>query len=141
MNKTQKGAVYGLILTAFLLLIPAVDLIDTKVNPVLLRVVAYPLALVLVVPIYFIEKKNSHKVSLDERDKLIVKRAILVACALLFGLMVVAYVTVYFITPGSTGSIPVSHLPEILYVASIVFILTLSIAILVQYGRGGKDAD
>ena len=142
MNKTQKSAVYGLVLTIFLLLIAGVDLIDTKVNPVLIRVVGYPLVIVfVVVPIYLIEKKNSHRVPLDERDKLIIKRAMPASCGLLACVGVVGYVILYFIVPGSKGVVPVSRLPEIVYFSAILFILSLSTGVLVQYGRGGRNGE
>jgi len=79
MNKTQKGAWYGLFLAGVLLLVPVVDMVETTINPIVLRIVCYSLAILMVVPCYFIHKKKPDTSEPDERDKFIIKRAILAA--------------------------------------------------------------
>ena len=131
MNQTQKAALYGLMLTLFMLLIPAVDLIDTKVNPILLRVVGYSLAVVLVIPVYFIQRRRKHKTPFDERDKQICVRAFVATIGLLAVSGVAAYVVAYLWLPDFV--LARRHLPILVYSTAIGFIFVLSISVLVQY--------
>ena len=139
MNKTQKAAIYGLYLVGFMLLIPLVDLVDTKVNPVLLRVIAYPLVIVMILPIWFLtRKRNQAEVQMDERDKAIVKRSLLIACGAVGVGLLIIYTAVIF-AGGRDEIVKVSTLPVVVFFSFIAFLLILSSAVLVQYKLGGKQ--
>ncbi len=139
MNKTQKGAWAGLVLVVFLLYIPAVDLVEKSLGLLLTHVVGYSVGLpLLILVIYLIRKiETGGGVNFDERDKLIIKRGIITA----FGAVSVVLIAWYILTLfslGEAGLVSVSKLPVVLYAASVLFIFVCSIAVLVQYGRGGK---
>jgi len=141
MNKTQKAAIYGLYLVGFMLIIPLVDLVETKVNPVLLRAIGYPLAFLMVLPIWFLtRKKNQTDIEMDERDKIIIKRACLVAGGLVStGLLAVYTISIFTIEPD--GKIQFSILPIIVFFSSIAFLLVLSLTVLIQYKLGGGSGN
>jgi len=82
-------------------------------------------------------KKGRSKVDLDERDRLINYRAILAAYSI-FWLVFTAVCMVPWFILGPNGSISVNVLPLILVGIGVTLELMHSIAILVQYGRGGK---
>jgi len=140
MNKTQQGACYGILLSLLLTGIVVFDLIDTIVGwPVKLLVGAVWGGL-LVVPIYLINRtKDRRKVDMDERDKRIIKRALLASFVLLAGIFGVAFV-VALIGLGiqSTLSVTMDELSAVIYFAFIAFIFVLSLAVLFQYGRGPR---
>lgn len=74
----------------------------------------------------------------DERDRMIRARATVVSFAgswLLLGVVVL----VLGLTLGQTGTIPVYLLTVILLGVAVVIQIVHGVAILVQYGRGGKD--
>jgi fatty acid desaturase len=140
MNKTQKGAWGGLVLVVFLLMIPVIDIIEKGLGPLLTHLVAYSVGLpLLVLVIYLIRKiENQPGVGFDERDKLIIKKAIIVA----FTIVSIALIAWYILTLfwlGEAGFISVSKLPVIVYTASILFIFVCSLTVLVQYGRKEKN--
>ena len=137
MNKTQKGAWGGLVLVVFLLMIPAIDIIDKDLGPLLTHLVGYSVGLpLLILVIYLIRKIDTQAgVNFDERDKLIIKKAIIVAFAVVSIALIGWYILTLFWL-GEAGSVSVSKLPVIVYTASILFIFVCSLAVLVQYGRG-----
>jgi hypothetical protein len=137
MNGTQKAALYGLYLVAFMLLIPLVDLVDTKINPVLICAVGCPLAILMVLPLWFLNKKKA-EVDMDERDKAIIKRACIIAAAIVTGGLLTVYAASIF-TLLPDAEITVSTLQAVVFFALTAFLLVLSLAILIQYGRGGAD--
>lgn len=141
MNKTQKGACYGLFLAGMLLLVPVVDMLDNVLNPIVLRVCGYGAAFLMVLPLMFLQKKSRKAgVDFDERDRLICRKALVIALVVVLGLLSTAYMITLFAL-GEKASIPVGLLPEIVYSAFIVFILTLSVAVLLQYQRRGKGEE
>ncbi len=83
-------------------------------------------------------KKDKRQVTFDERDKLIKRRAALVGFAASY-LFVGLACMIPFSVLGPKASIPVHWLPQIFGGAAISFFFTHSVAILVQYGRGGKE--
>ncbi len=140
MNKTQKGAWAGLLLVVFLLYIPAIDLVDKRLGLLLTHVVGYSVGLpLLILVIYLIRKIDTGPgVNFDERDKLIIKKAIITA----FGAVSVVLIAWYILTLfslGESGLVSVSKLPVIVYAAFVLYIFVCSIAVLVQYGRGGGN--
>ncbi len=137
MNKTQKGAWVGLVLVVFLLMIPAIDIVEKSLGTLLTHVVGYSVGLpLLILVIYLIHKIETQPgVNFDERDKLIIKKAIIIAFAVVSIALIAWYILTLF-SLGETGFISVSKLPVIVYTASILFIFVCSLTVLVQYGRG-----
>ena len=141
MNKTQQGACYGILLSLLLAGIVVFDLVDTIVGwPIKLFVGAVWGGLLLV-PIYLINrKKDPREVDMDERDKRIIKRALLINFVLLAGMLGVAFVAALFgLGIQSTLSATMDELSGVIYFALIAFVLALSLAVLVQYGRRAKE--
>ena len=134
MNKTQKSSWAGLVLVGFLLLIPAVDLVEKSLGLLLTHVAGYavgiPLMLLL---IYLIRKiETGPGVNFDERDKLIIKKAIIAAFTAVSIVLLAWYVlTLFFL--GDTGFVSVSTLPVVVYAVSVLFVFVCCIAVLVQY--------
>ena len=77
---------------------------------------------------------------MDERDKLIIKKALLVTFSLVFVFLIIAYIVLYF-TSWTLNSISVAVLPEIIYSVFVIFIFICSITVLIQYGWGGKEKE
>ena len=136
MNKTQKTALYGLYLVAFMLLIPLLDLVDTKINPVLLRVIGYPLVILMVLPIWFLSKKKKTEIDMDERDKAIIKKACIIAVGIVTGGLLIIYT--FYIFMSSENKITMSTLQAIVFFALTAFLLVFSTTVLIQYGWIGK---
>ena len=85
------------------------------------------------------KKQSPREVDKDERDKLIEKRAVIAAFAAFVLLLFSTYVVLCHVV-GLDGSIPVWSIPFFLIIVVIPAItLVYFVAILVQYGRGGKD--
>ncbi len=88
----------------------------------------------------FIEKKlrkGQQKISFDERDQLIHKKAVMVAYVALWLYFVAACVTAWCIV-GPHGSISVNVMPLTLIGGLVIFTLVQGLASLLQYSRGGK---
>jgi len=138
MNKTQKGACYGILLSLLLAGIVIFDLIDTIVGWPIKLLVSAVWGGLLLAPIYFLErKKGPREVDMDERDKRIIKRALLASFILLAGILGVTFVVALFILGlQSTVSITMDELSAIIYFVLVAFVLVLSLTVLFQYGRG-----
>jgi len=140
MNKTQQGACYGILLSLLLMGIVVFDLIDTIVGwPVKLLVGALWGGLLLV-PIYLIDrKKDPREVDVDERDKRIIKRALLVSFFLLAGMLGAVFIIEFFaLGLESTISVTMDQLSAVIYFVLVAFVFVLPVAVLVQYGCAGK---
>lgn len=83
-------------------------------------------------------KRKPSEVGCDERDRSIKKNAVFVSFISLLFLMVAASLIPSFIVP-ETGSIPVCFLPVINISVFPIVMLVYSLAILIQYGWGGKN--
>jgi MFS family permease len=140
MNKTQQGACYGILLSLLLAGIVVFDLIDTIVGWPIKLLVAAVWGGLLLVPIYFIQrKKDPREVDMDERDKRIIKRALLASFVFLAGMLGVTFVVALFgLDIQGTLSVTMDELSAVIYIALIAFILTLSVAVLIQYGHQAK---
>jgi len=140
MNKTQKSAWYGILLSVLLAGIVVFDLIDTIVGWPTKLLVGLVWGGLLFIPIYFIDiKKHPHQVDMDERDKRIIKRAIFVSFVLLAGMLSVTFVAALFgLAIRGTLSVTMDELSAVIYFTFIAFILVLSLAVLFQYGRLAK---
>ena len=140
MNKTQKSALYGVLLSFLLVGIVVFDLLDTIVGWPIKLLVGAVWGSLLLVPIYLIErKKDKREVDMDERDKRIVKKALLASFILLAVTAGLAFVTAFFV-PGlqSTISITMDELSVVIYFVMIIFVLALSLSVLAQYGWRSK---
>ncbi len=82
-------------------------------------------------------KKDKGKVTFDERDRLIKRRAALAGFATLY-LFVCLACMIPFSILGPKASISVIWLPNIFGGAALSAFFVTSLAILVQYGWGGK---
>ena len=137
MNKTQQSACYGILLSLLLAGIVIFDLIDTIVRWPIKLLVGAVWGGLLLVPVYFINKrKDPREVDMDERDKRIIKRALLASFVLLAGLLGLAFVVALFVL-GIQGTLSgtMDELSAVIYFVFIAFILVLSLAVLFQYGR------
>jgi len=78
------------------------------------------------------------KVTLDERDRLINRRAVLAGFGTSYLLVGLACMIPFFIL-GPKASISVTWLPYIFMGAGLSMFFVHSVAILIQYGWGGED--
>jgi len=143
MNKTQKGALYGVLLSFLLAGIVVFDLLDTIVGWPIKLLVGAVWGGLLLVPIYLIErKKDTREVDMDERDKRIIKKALLVSFILLAVMSGLAFTAAFFVL-GLQSTIPITmdELSAVIYLVLVIFVLILSLAVLSQYGWGGKDGE
>lgn len=134
MNYTQKSALYGLYLTGFLLMVPLVDLVDTKIPFYLWQPIGLIGVILLVLPLWRMNKCKDK--TFDELDKKICIRAGIFAALLLCTTAIFAYTLVLFaFEPFSLNS---NNLAVIIYSGVILFIFLLSLAVLFQYHRLNK---
>ncbi len=140
MNKTQKGACAGLVLVIFLLYIPAIDLVDKRLWLLLSHIVAYSVGLPLLILVLYLIRKiaTCGGVNFDERDKLIIKKAIITAFGAVSAVLIAWYVLTLF-SLGESGFVSVSKLPVIVYAVSVLFIFVCCMAALIQYKIGGAN--
>ncbi|MCD6394941.1 MAG: hypothetical protein J7M40_15735 [Planctomycetes bacterium] len=165
MNKTQKGAWCGVLMSVFILLIPVIRMniavpipsmrtdIDStipvertniwgtiKTDPLLsnLFFIIIPVVLLLLAFFFINRKRNNAEAEIDERDRFIARRALIATFVSICVIPIVACaVAIFALEPQAT--IQIRIFPLILYFTYIIFILIFSVAILVQYGWGGKD--
>jgi hypothetical protein len=95
------------------------------------------LALLRLNPFLFKKPKGQNKVVSDERDTLIVKRALSFAYTTFWIVFVISSVLLFIII-GPTNSVPTITLPLMVVGGALFMKIVGSVAILVQYGRGGK---
>jgi hypothetical protein len=84
-------------------------------------------------------RKDKKKIIFDERDQLIHKKAVMASYVALWIYFVAACVTTWCIV-GPNGSISVNVMPLTLIGGLVLFNGVQSLASLIQYGRGAKDA-
>jgi len=140
MNKTQKDALFSITMSALLLAMVVTIAVVAKL-PRSLSWFWFLLTYGIIgLSLVFLRKRQSPvEVDLDERDKLIKRRAMLTCYFSLWGFFI-ATCTIPWLIVGPEGSIPVCVLPVILLGVFITVMLVNSVAILIQYGRGGKHA-
>ncbi|MCK4291962.1 MAG: hypothetical protein KAY65_02100 [Planctomycetes bacterium] len=146
MNKTQKVAWFNL---ASALLCIAISIYVFVEILILRRIPAgfgrfWPLAvfwIFVVTSIVLVRRKQSPaEVDSDERDKLIKHRAV-VACFVSVWVLLAAATAIPRFVVGIKGSIPVWLLAFINLCVLLGAGLVYSVAVLVQYGCGGKDGE
>lgn len=99
------------------------------------------LGLCWLIPLYshrIFKRKSATKVDFDERDGLILKKAVLTAYIVLWLYFVAACVTALKLV-GSQGAIPVIILPIILIGGLLIFMIAQALVTLFQYGWGGGN--
>jgi hypothetical protein len=143
MNKTQKGAWFSLFAALFcigLVSYGGVRIFVFKSMPGCLGVfwTLGIFCVFMVISMFFLRKKQSPvEVEADERDKLIIKRAMLASFISVWVLLGAESLIPRLIV-GIDGSIPVWVIPimnlGVMFVATLVY----SVAVLVQYGWSGK---
>jgi len=84
--------------------------------------------------------KGKKKVSFDERDQLIHKKAVMAGYVVLWLYFVAACVVAWCIV-GPHGTISVNVMPLTLLGGLVVFTFVQGLASMIQYGRGGKDGE
>ena len=88
--------------------------------------------------IFFRNKQSQTEIESDERDGLIKKRAAIAAFISVWILLVLSYLLLWIML-GLEAFIPIYVLP-LIYLEMGVFVLVVyNLAVLVQYGWGGKD--
>ncbi|MDB5386524.1 MAG: hypothetical protein JWM11_2170 [Planctomycetaceae bacterium] len=89
-------------------------------------------------PLFF--RKRAGQVLTDERDLLIQQRSWILAYAMFWLVFVLAAVVLSAVVYGPDGAVPVGVV-QVSVAWGFMFVYAVaSIAILVQYGRGSKDA-
>jgi hypothetical protein len=96
------------------------------------------LALLKLTPHRFKKPQSPGGVVCDERDEFILKRAVSYAWAT-FWWVFVALCFLAFLILGPQKSVPTIALPLLALGAGLFLKAACSVAIVVQYGRGGKD--
>jgi len=143
MNKTQKSAWCGLVVTLVFLLLCLFLFIEIAILKKMFLSVNLLGATLLfglgVASVIFICKKQSPiEVETDERDKLIQTRAIVVSFISVGVLLALTCLILRFIV-GISGTIAVWELTLINFFIFYVALLVYSVAVLVQYGWRDKD--
>lgn len=145
MNRTQKEAWLGLVgslLMAGTYSFATIQLFVIRKPPGLIHCLVPLLVFFLfMISCYVVcrKKRNSDEVNEDERDRLILKRAAIATFAAFVMLLVSAYTVLWFAV-GLNGVIPVWSVPVFLVIVAMpAMIFVYSLAVLVQYGRGGQD--
>ena len=139
MNRTQKSALYGVLL--LLVGIVVFDVLDTRVGWPVKLLVAILWGGLLLAPVYLLQREKwSAAVDMDERDRKTIKRALLASFISLAVILGVAFVTA-FLTLGVTHTISITMdgLSAVVYYVLVAFVLVLSLAVLVPYGRRAGD--
>jgi hypothetical protein len=83
-------------------------------------------------------QSESGRIQLDERDQAINNRAMLIALRVFWLFYVIASVSTWWIAVHvyHTNVVPVSVLPDSVFIAWLLFTIVQSVAILVQYKQG-----
>ncbi len=144
MNKTQKGAWINLATALMCMGVYVglyIRLFVVKKMPTTFSAFWASLGFFLLtgLTLYAVQKKQSpREVDKDERDSMIEKRAVIAAFVSVWILLFAATMIPRFFV-GIDGAIPVWSLAFINVGILIIVLFVYSIAVLVQYGRGGKD--
>lgn len=141
MNRHQKIAWFNLIVIAAAIIVTSaavgVELHLRGYSTIGWWFVAI-LALLKLTPHLFKKPPSPSGVVSDERDEFILKRAVRHAWAA-FWWVFVGFCFLLFLLVGPRSSVPTITLPLIALGAGLFLKTACSIAILVQYGRGGRD--
>jgi len=147
MNKTQRRALFTLSISIVLIAF-GVIIFTTTFTPgnrttgsKLVKVWMWLILAVVAGGTAFVHwKRRASEVDNDERDNSIKKNAVLVSFISLWVLLFAASIIPCSIVEQE-GSIPVTLLPIINFGVFLIAMLVYSVAILVQYGRVGKNVE
>jgi purine-cytosine permease-like protein len=141
MNRTQKSALYGVLLSLLLAGVIVFDFLDTRVGWPVMLLVAIIWGGLLLGPVYFLGRKRQPPgADMDERDRQIIRKALLAAFALLAVMSGAAFVAAFLaLGARSTMAVTMDEVSAVVYFLLVIFALVLSLAVLVQYGWRGAD--
>jgi hypothetical protein len=132
MNSTQRGAIYGLILTGCLLFIPLFDYLEPSISKLTEYLLLAGWFVLMIGPVLLIERhRKATQTPFDERDKQICIRAAIAAFIVLFMAGTAAYTIALFWFESFT--LGTQHLPILIYGTLAAFIFLLSAGVLIQY--------
>jgi hypothetical protein len=144
MNRTQKIARFNLvvILTSLVLSLTAICILYFAVGlPIQRALGGFVFGFIGIFGLTpfspFLYKKDPGKVSFDERDLLIQRKASLRAYSIFWFLFVLAAIVPFFVF-GPKGSISVKYLPAMVFAGMIIVMLVQSIVTLEEYGWNNK---
>ena len=145
MNRTQKGAVISLIGILFNVLVLVFVFTELFVIKRFFQSpwekFWVPVAALLSLPafmIFYYRRQSRLEVESDERDNIIKKNAGLICFVLTWVMLGISTITLQF-TVGIEGCIPLWLFPFINLGIFLLVMIVYNAAILVQYGRGGKN--
>jgi FtsH-binding integral membrane protein len=141
MNRYQKIAWFNLIvITITIIITSAAIAIEfhirgySEIAPWFVGI----LALLRLKPFLFKKPQGQDKVISDERDNLIIKRASSFAYTT-FWIVFFILCFLLFLIIGPKSSVPTITLPLMAFGGALFMKIVCSVAILIQYGWGGKD--
>jgi hypothetical protein len=145
MNRYQKLAWYNLIvITATIIFTSTTVAIEFHIrgySTIGFWVFVGILALHKFKPYLFTKPQGQDKVVCDERDSFIVKRASTIAYTTFWWVFLASSFAVHIVMGmGPKSSVPTITLPLMAIGGALFMQIVCSVAILVQYGWGGKDA-
>ena len=143
MNRYQKLAWWNLIVITFTIIITttaiAIEFHIRGYSELGLYFIA-PLVLLRFNRFLFKKPQSEGGVVSDERDSFIIKRAVSFAYTTFWIVFFVSSFAVHiFMGMGPKSSVPTITLPLMAVGGALFMKIVCSVAILVQYGRGGKD--
>ena len=147
MNKTQRMAWYSLAIFSFSIVLAGYNFYCEFVMENLPEsffgrhwsVIVF-FAIFIPAMILLRKKQSPVEVDSDERDILIRKKALVVSFTSVWILFIISILILFFAF-GSDGRIAVWIFPLVILEVFFIAMIIYSIAILVQYGREGKDAE
>jgi hypothetical protein len=141
MNRYQKLAWWNLIVITFTIIITtaaiAIEFHIRGYSEIGLYFIA-PLVLLKFNRYLFKKPQSEGEVVSDERDSLIIKRALAFTFMAFWWVFVISSFLLWWFI-GPRNSVPTITLPLMALGGGIFMKIVCSAAILVQYGRGGKD--
>lgn len=141
MNRTQKSAWFGLVVPCF----PVVWFLSVGITtqnellmlvPIVVFLLLAPVVMFLVIG----KKQRPDEVMVDERDYIIRSKALLAGFISVFVMLVVSSILMH-LAADDRGMVEVDIMLPLTILIFILAIAVYSAAILIQYGRGGKDGD
>ena len=142
MNNTQKSAWFNLVTFALFLAVSMYVVIERVFmarKARLLGPVHMLIALIMGITLFILVRKKQSRleVPLDERDKLIRKKALIISYFTVWILLIASFI-ISCLVVGLKGSIPIGALGIILYFVFIISTLVYLATTLIQYGWGGN---
>ena len=143
MNKTQKSAIVGLVLSLLLLASVIAGMTATPTRSAISARFFLFLATFVVCAfstIFLYRKQSLAEPAFDERDILIKQKATMYSFISLWLILIAACITVVTIL-GFEGSVPVYILPVSVLLMLVIAGIVYFVSVLVQYRWGGKHGE